>query len=93
MRPKNFTQALDELENLTGPDLRAKLENELHDLQAKIDNLRPQLDEIKAKVKDEAYKAKDKVETQARENLWTTLGIVGLIFFVVGFVIGWRKSD
>ena len=93
MKPKNFSQALDELENLTGTDLRSKLESELHDLQEKIDRLKPQLEELKTKAKEEVRRGKEKVETQVRENPWTTLGIVGVIFFVIGFIIGWRKSD
>lgn len=86
MKPKNFSQALDELENLAGPDLRAKLENEIHELQEK-------LEEMKGRVTEEVHKTKSRVETQARENIWATIGIVGLIFFVVGFIFGWRKSD
>lgn len=86
MKPKNFSQALDELENLTGTDLKSKLENELRDLQEKIERLKPQIEELSGR-------AKEKVETRVRENPWAALGIVGILFFVIGFILGWRKSD
>ncbi|MGZ3723571.1 MAG: DUF883 family protein [Bdellovibrionales bacterium] len=96
-KPKNFSQALDELENMThaaGSDIKRKLQEELHDLEQKIHKLRPQLDELKDRAKDEAYKAKDKVETQVKENPWAAIGIVGLIFFVLGVIFaGSRRND
>lgn len=97
-KPKNFSQALEELESLTqsaGADLKQKIQDELHDLEDKIHKLRPQLDELKSRARDEAYKAKDKVETQVKENPWTAIGIVGLIFFVLGclFAGSVRRRD
>lgn len=95
-KPKNFSQALEELENLThsaGEDLKQKIQDELHDLEEKIHKLRPQLDELKTRARDEAYKAKDKVETQVKENPWAAIGIVGLIFFVLGFILAGRRRD
>lgn len=57
MKPKNFSQALDEL------------------------------DELRTRIHDEAVKSKDKIEEQVKENPWATVGIVGLIFFVLGFLL------
>jgi ElaB/YqjD/DUF883 family membrane-anchored ribosome-binding protein len=88
-KPKNFSQALEELESLAtsaGGDLKRKIQDELQDLEKKIHQLRPQLDELKDRARDEAYKAKDKVETQVKDNPWAAIGVVGLIFFVLGFI-------
>jgi ElaB/YqjD/DUF883 family membrane-anchored ribosome-binding protein len=96
MKPKNFSQALSELEDLTrdaGSDLKQKIQDELHDLEQKIHKLKPQLDELKDRAKDEAYKAKDKVEAQVKENPWAAIGIVGLIFFVMGFLLAGRRRN
>src|ERR1035437_3240357 len=92
-KPKNFSQALDDLENMTrsaGSDLKQKLESEMHDLEDKIRKLKPQLDELKDKVQDQAVKAKSTVENQMKENPWAAVGIVGLIFFVLGFLLAGR---
>jgi ElaB/YqjD/DUF883 family membrane-anchored ribosome-binding protein len=96
-KPRNLSEALEHLEDLagaTGADLKSKLQNELHDLEEKIRKLKPQLDDLKDKVHDEAIKAKDKMETQVKENPWAAIGIVGLIFFVLGCIFaGRRRSD
>jgi ElaB/YqjD/DUF883 family membrane-anchored ribosome-binding protein len=95
MKPKNFSQALDELEDLTrttGSDLKRKIQEELHDLEDKIHKLKPQLDELKGRARDEAYKAKDRVESQVKDNPWAAIGIVGLIFFVLGFLLAGRRG-
>jgi len=95
-KPKNFSQALNELEDLTrttGSDLRRKLQEELDDLEEKIHKLKPQLEELKDRAKDEAHKAKERVETQVKDNPWAAIGIVGLIFLVLGFLLGSRRHD
>ena len=95
-KPKNISDALDELENFStskAQDLKNKLQSELHKLEDRINELKPQLDEIKSKVHDEASKAKSKVEEQVKENPWATIGIVGLIFFVLGVLFGSRRGD
>ena len=95
-KPKNFSEALDELENFTSSkaqDLKSKLQSELHKLEDRINELKPQLDEIKDKVREEAGKAKSKVEEQVKENPWAAIGIVGLIFFVLGVLFGSRRGD
>ena len=90
-KPKNLSDALEELENharSAGSDIKTKLQKELHDLEDKIHRLKPQLDELKDRAFDEAHKAKDKVENQVKENPWAAIGIVGLVFFVLGCIFG-----
>ena len=80
-KPKNLSEALSELENLadcTG---------------ANFHKLKPKLDELKDRVQDEAKRAKATLEHQVKENPWATIGLVGLIFFVLGCLFGSRKSD
>lgn len=95
-KPKNISDALDELENFStskAQDLKSKLQSELHKLEDRINDLKPHLDEIKSKVQDEATKAKSKVEEQVKENPWAAIGVVGLIFFVLGVLFGSRRGD
>lgn len=95
-KPRNFSQAIDELEdhghhgngNGHGSDMRARLERELHKIEETLKSLKPHLDDITHKVGDEAKKAKKQVEDKVSENPWAALGIVGLIFFVLGVVLG-----
>lgn len=89
-KPKNFSQALHDLENLStsaAQELKEKLQAELRSLEDKISDLRPQLDAIKDRVQDEARHQKKRVENQVKSNPWTAMGIVGLIGLVLGFII------
>jgi ElaB/YqjD/DUF883 family membrane-anchored ribosome-binding protein len=59
----------------------------LHELETHID-------EIKDRVGSEAKKAKDTVEDQVQKNPWAAIGIIGLIFFILGFLMrGSRRGD
>lgn len=95
-KPKNISEALDELDNFTSSkaqDLKSKLQSELHKLEDRINELKPQLEEMTGKVRDEAVRAKGKVEDQVKENPWAAIGIVGLIFLVLGFLLGSRRGE
>lgn len=99
MKPKNFSQAIDELEghdrdngSEPGGDFKARLEREIHKMQETLENLKPQLDQLGDRARTEAKKAKDRVEKEVTDNPWAALGIVGLIFFVLGFVLGIKGS-
>ena len=71
-KPKNFSQALDELEKFTN-------------------SIRPHLEEFQDRAKEEAFKTKHKVEEQVKANPWATLGIVGLVLFVLGIIFASQR--
>jgi ElaB/YqjD/DUF883 family membrane-anchored ribosome-binding protein len=86
-KPKNFSDAIEQLEKHmdNGGDLRMKVEHE-------IKRLNEQLETLKDKFGDEAVKAKKQVEQQVQENPWAALGVVGLVFLIIGFLLGTRRS-
>lgn len=78
---KSFQQAIDELQGhleTKGADLREQFE--------------PILNDLKDKLGEEAKKTKDKVEAQVKENPMAAIGIVGLVFFILGFLFAYRTS-
>ncbi len=75
-KPKNLSQAIEELERF----------------QELIKDLSPQIEEIRSKVEEKAQKTKINLEEKVKENPWAALGIVGLIFFIFGFLFGFRGS-
>ena len=94
-KPKNFTQALDELEQYTSlkaQDLKSKLSDELQGLEEKLESLKPRFEELKNRAGQEARRAKGKVEEQVKDNPWAAIGIVGLIFLVLGFLLKGSSS-
>ena len=95
-KPKTFTQAFEELEKLTdgqGRNFKDKITAEMAGLEEQINRLKPQLEELRQKAREELGKTKDRVETQVKENPWVALGIVGLICLVIGWLLsGSRRS-
>ena len=80
-KAKTFQQAID--------DLQGHLETKGADLR---EHFEPILNELKDRVGEEAQKTKDKVEAQVKENPLAAVGIVGLIFFILGFLFAYRTS-
>lgn len=64
----------------------------IEDLENTVAKLRPHLEDISSRVGDETKKAKSKVETEIQKNPWAAIGIVGLVLFVVGFLLGFKSS-
>lgn len=96
-KPKNFSQAIDELEN-GGDDtngnggFRAHLQSELHKLEETLNKIKPHIEDLADKAGSEAKKAKTMAEQQVQKNPWAAVGIVGLIFFVLGFLFAHKGS-
>ena len=93
--PKTLADAIEELEKSThskSEELKGMLTEDFEELQKKLSELKPHFDSIKQKVEDEAYAAKGKIEGQFKTNPWWTLGIVGLIFFLVGYILAGRSN-
>lgn len=98
-KPKNLSEAVKALEDLTHSakdSFKSKMQSEIHNLEEQIEKLKPQLEHIKEEAQEKLRKTKANVESQVKESPWASIGIVGLIFFVLGFVLaarGSRKSD
>lgn len=62
-------------------------------MRKNLDELKPYLDDLRTTVETEAKKTKSQVEANVKENPWVTLGIVGILAFVIGWIFGQRKQD
>ncbi len=96
-KPKNFSQAIDDLENghekAGNGDFQSRLKSEFHKIEETLASLRPHIEDLSGKVGEEAKKAKAKVEDKVQENPWAAIGIVGLIFFILGFLLAGKRRD
>lgn len=84
--PKNFSEALDDLEQRAqsaAGDYKTRLMNELKNLEEGLKNLSPHLEEAK--------KAQKAVEEKVQENPWAAVGIAALVAFFIGWLIGTRR--
>ena len=93
-KPKNISEALSELDRQTGSkpgEFSEQVIKEFQGLSEAFEQLRPKIDELSGRAKDELGKAKDSVEKHARENPWAVIGAAGLILFIIGFLLGSRR--
>lgn len=94
--PTSLSEAIAKLENAgnsKAQDMKEILEKDYNELKKAVESLQPHLEEIKIRVESEAKAAKNKVETQVKENPWIALGIVGLFGLIIGFILGFRRRD
>lgn len=95
-RRRTFSKAIEDLEGTAGDigsEVRDRLEQELHRIEDTIEKLKPHIDELKSKVNDGFHETKDKVEKEIEKNPWAAIGIVALVFFVIGFLLSGRRRD
>jgi ElaB/YqjD/DUF883 family membrane-anchored ribosome-binding protein len=92
VKPKNLADAIEDLEKGNG-DFQSRLKAEYHKLEETLADLRPHIEDLSGKVGEEARKAKRKVEAKVEENPWAAIGIVGLIFFILGFLFASKRRD
>jgi ElaB/YqjD/DUF883 family membrane-anchored ribosome-binding protein len=89
--PTSLSEAIAKLETAgqsKAQGIKDLLEKDYLEIKKTLESLKPQLDEIKSKVEDEAKQAKNKVETQVKDHPWAALGIIGLLAFIVGWILG-----
>jgi ElaB/YqjD/DUF883 family membrane-anchored ribosome-binding protein len=96
--PRNLSEAIDKLEHATqskSQEMRELLGKDFTDLRKALEDLKPHLNEIQEKVKDQLNDAKKSVEGKIHENPWTSLAIVGLIGLFIGWIFGFgnRRGD
>lgn len=87
-RPKNFSQAIDDLEHNDSQSngFKSRLQSELRNLEETLEKIKPHIEDLTEKAGVEARKAKASVEDQVQKNPWAAIGIAGLIFFILGFL-------
>lgn len=90
-----ISEAIEHLEK-TGSS-KAKEFNEtfgkdFDEIKKAFENLKPHITNIKEELQQEAQKTKKEVEEKLMENPWMTIGIVGLLAFFIGWLIGSNRK-
>ena len=94
--PKSLSEAIQRLENATHSkvdDFKNLLETDYNEVRRALDELKPHIDGIKGKIETEAHKTKNQVEEQIKDNPWVTLGAVGIVAFIIGWIFGQNRKD
>ena len=82
-RRKSLEKTIEDLEN----------SEELSAFEELMEDFKPKVDELKSKVEDGVHQAKSEVEREVKKNPWAALGVVALVFFVLGLLFGRRSRD
>lgn len=87
----NISDAIDRLEKAgqsKTQDFKHLLEEDVEKIKNSLKEISPYLHDLKDKVEAQAEKAKNEVETKVKDHPWAALGIVGMIAFFIGWLIG-----
>ena len=94
--PKSLSEAIEKLESVgqsKTKDFKDLLEKDYQEILRALDDLKPYLDDVRKNVETEVSRQKNEVENRVKENPWLTLGIVGVIAFFLGWLLGGRNKD
>jgi ElaB/YqjD/DUF883 family membrane-anchored ribosome-binding protein len=94
--PTSLSEAIARLENASHSkvnDFKDLLEKDYHEIRKALEDIRPHLESLKGSVGTEALKTKNQVEEKIKDNPWATLGAIGLVAFIIGFLFGQHKKD
>jgi len=93
--PGSLSEAIANLENAghsKAQELRDHLEKDYQEIQKALENLKPLMDDIKSRAEDEARATKGQIETRVKESPWVALGVVGLVAFIIGWILGSNRK-
>lgn len=96
----SLSEAIDQLESASqskAQEFKNILEKDYEELKRTIESLKPHLEELRDKVegqvKSQYKEKKTEVEEKVKENPWLALGVIGLIAFVIGWILGQSRKD
>ncbi len=94
--PSSLSEAIAKLEDASGSkvqDFKEILEKDYQKIRQALDDLKPHLEDLKQSVESEVKNSKNKVEEKVKESPWVALGVVGLLAFVIGWILGGKRRD
>jgi ElaB/YqjD/DUF883 family membrane-anchored ribosome-binding protein len=97
-RPKNFEDAIDKLEDKAhevASDVGSSTPaaDALGSLETEFKKIWSSLQGLSGNVKPGAQRAKEGAEETVTQNPWVSLAAVGLLAFIIGYVLGGRRSE
>lgn len=88
---KTISEAIDHLEK-TGShqagNLNEAFGKSFDEVKKAFENLKPLMEDIQEKIESEGKKTKHEVEEKIKESPWMAIGIVGLVAFIIGLLLG-----
>ncbi|MCB0408551.1 MAG: hypothetical protein KDD34_10120 [Bdellovibrionales bacterium] len=95
-RPQNMSEAIDQLGGKATDkinEVREFLEKDFDKVQKLVEDLKPKLNEMKDRLETEVNEKSKLVNQKVEQNPWMAVGVVGLVMFIFGWVLGQSKRD
>jgi ElaB/YqjD/DUF883 family membrane-anchored ribosome-binding protein len=93
--PNSLSEAISNLESAgttKAQELKTHLEKDYTEIQKALETLKPLLEDFKDKAETEAKATKHQIEDQVKNNPWVTLGAVGVVAFIIGWIFGSNRK-
>lgn len=93
--PASLSEAIETLESKSyskAQDIRENLEKDYEEVRKALEQVKPYLNKVKAEVEKEVRESKDRAELTIKENPWWAVGIVGLVAFIIGWILGTSRK-
>jgi ElaB/YqjD/DUF883 family membrane-anchored ribosome-binding protein len=90
---KTLSEAIAKIESVSqskSQQFKEHLEKDYDEVKSALESLKPYFEDVRQKVEHEAKDAKNKVENRVKENPWMAIGLVGLVAFLIGLILGRR---
>lgn len=93
--PTSLAEAIERLESASqskSQDIKGQLEKEYNDMKKTLESMKPYFEKFKSTVETEVKEAKNQAEEKIRQHPWYAVGLVGLLMFVIGWLVGHRRD-
>ena len=94
-KPNSLSEAISTLESASqnkGNEFKSFLEKDYQEVLKAIDKIKPYFEDLKNNAEQEIVNAKNNVEGKVKEHPWYALGLVGLVAFFIGWLVGFRRD-
>lgn len=92
---KTLADAIEKIEKAgtaKADELKQNFEKDYTELKKTVEDLKPYLNDLKAKVENQVQSAKSDIEENLKSNPWATIAFVGIIAFIIGCLFGTKKK-
>ena len=93
--PHTLGEAIDKLEQKVqsqGSKVTEAVTTELEKVRTLVKEWAPKAEQLKADVEEQFLEKKQTMEKEIKENPWLAVGVVGICFLLIGWILGKSRN-